>query len=153
MEDILSEQNALEFDQEEVHKLLKVLENSLNGLLGDSVVTAGAESTGDSPLENNMAGNFDGSSHCTQLLTDHSVDRRSRDQLTSQRHVQELKGPAEERQITGGEDETDHAGVGNGGRTGLFPLYTHKREISKLSKLKTRTTTHTQKAIHQRVVG
>lgn len=58
MEDILSKQDALEFDQEEVHKLLKVLENSLNGLLGDSVVTAGAESTGDSPLENNMASNF-----------------------------------------------------------------------------------------------
>lgn len=126
MEDILSEQDALEFDQEEVHKLLKVLENSLNGLLGDSVVTAGTESTGDSPLEDNMTSNFDGGSHYTQLLTGHSVDRGSRDQLTSQRHVQELEGPAEERQITGGEDETNHAGVGNGGRTGLFPLNTHR---------------------------
>lgn len=151
MEDILSEQDALELDQEEVHKLLKVLEESLNGLLGDSVVAARAESTGDSSLEDDMASNLDGGGHCTQLLTNHSVDRRSRDQLTSQRHVQELEGPAEERQITGGEDETDHAGVGNGGRTGLFPLYTH-REISKLSKLKTRATTHAQKAIHQRVV-
>lgn len=130
MEDILSEQDALEFDQEEVRKLLKVLEDSFNGLLRDSVVTAGAESTGDSPLENNMASNFDGGSHCTQLLTDHSVDRRSRDQLTSQRHVQELEGPAKKRQITGGENETDHAGVGNGGRTGLFPLYTHKERLA-----------------------
>lgn len=130
MEDILSKQDALELNQEEVHELLKILEDSLNGLLGDSVVTARAESTGDSPLEDNMASNLDGGGHYTQLLANHSVDRRSRDQLTSQRHVQELEGPAEERQITGGEDETDHAGVGNGGRTGLFPLYINTERLA-----------------------
>jgi hypothetical protein len=69
VEDVLSEQDTLELDQEEVHKLLKVLEDSLDGLLGDSVVTAGAESTGDSPLEDNLASNLDGGGHCTQLLT------------------------------------------------------------------------------------
>ena len=68
MEDILSEQDALELDQEKVHKLLDVLEDTLNNLLGDSVVTAGAESTGDSSLEDEMASNLDGSGHYTQLL-------------------------------------------------------------------------------------
>lgn len=47
---------------------------------------------------------------------------RSRDQLTSQGHVQKLKNPAEKGQVTGGKDKTNDAGVGDGGRTGLFPL-------------------------------
>ena len=79
MEDILDKQDALELDQEEINQLLKVLEDCLKGLLGDSVVTTRAESTSDSALENEMASQLDGGSHCTQLLTDPSVDRGSRD--------------------------------------------------------------------------
>lgn len=69
MKNVLGEQDTLELDQKEVHKLLKVLEHSFNGLLGDGVVTAGAESTGDSALKNNMSSNLNGGGHCTQLLT------------------------------------------------------------------------------------
>ena len=122
MEDILGEQDALELDQEEIHKLLKVLEDSLDGLLRNGIVTAGAESTGDSPLEDNLASNLGGGGHCTQLLTTLLTVGHATNQLTSQRHVQELEDPAEKRQITGGKDKADHAGVGDGGRAGLFPL-------------------------------
>jgi hypothetical protein len=73
VENILGEQNALEFNQEEVHKLLQVLEHSLNGLLGNGIVTAGAESTGDTLLEDDLAGNLNGGGHYTSLSTDHPL--------------------------------------------------------------------------------
>lgn len=64
MEDILGKQDTLELNEEEVHQLLKVLKHGLDGLLGDSVVAAGAESTGDSTLENDMASNLNEGSRC-----------------------------------------------------------------------------------------
>lgn len=64
MEDVLGKQDTLELNQEEVHQLLKVLEHGFNGLLGDGVVAARAESTGDSTLENNMTSNLDEGRRC-----------------------------------------------------------------------------------------
>lgn len=68
MEDVFGEQDALELNEEEVNQLLKILEHSFNGLLGNSVIAAGAESTGDSALENDLTGNLNGGRHCTKLL-------------------------------------------------------------------------------------
>lgn len=59
----------------------------------------------------------------------YSQGPRSGDQLTSKRHVQELESPAEERQVAGCEDKANDTGVGNGGRTGLFPLYRRRSVI------------------------
>ena len=69
MEDILGKQDTLELNQEEVHQLLKVLEHGLNGLLGDGVVAAGAESTGNSTLENNMTSNLDKGRRCKSSVS------------------------------------------------------------------------------------
>lgn len=124
MNDILGEQNALELDQEEVQQLGKVLQDSLVGLLGNGVVAARAEGAGNALLENNLTSDLNESGHCKQKrISRHSSGTRgSRDQLTSQRHVQELEGPAEKGQITGGENEADDGSIGNRGRTRLFPL-------------------------------
>jgi len=120
---ILSEQDALELDQEEVHELREVLKHGLVGLLGDGVVATGTERAGDTLLENGMSDNLNRGGHCETESVTCSRNYLSRDQLTSQRHVQKLEGPAEERQVAGGEDKADNASVGNGGRTGLLPLY------------------------------
>lgn len=122
--DILGEQDALELDQEEVRELREVFKNGLVCLLGDGVVAAGTERASDTLLENDMADNLNRGGHCETKSVAHSGNYRSRDQLTSQRHVQKLEGPAEERQVASGENKADNAGVGNGGRTGLLPLYT-----------------------------
>lgn len=130
MDNVLGEQDTLELDQEEVEQLGKVFEDSLMGFLGDGVVTTGTEGAGNTLLKDHMASNLDGGSHCSTLLADGSrlgSHHRSRDQLTSQRHVQELEGPAEKGQVAGGEEESDDAGVGHCGRAGLLPLYVCKR--------------------------
>lgn len=124
MGNILGEENALELDQEEVQELGDVLKNSLMGLLGDGVVAAGAERASNALLEDNMAGNLNTGGHCQTKSVGHSGNHGSRDQLTSQRHVQKLEGPAKEREIASSEDKADNTGVGNGGRTGLLPLCT-----------------------------
>lgn len=111
MGNILSEEDALELDQEEVQELRDVLKNSLLGLFWNGVVAAGAERAGDALLENNMAGNFNSGGHYRTKSVAHSGNHGSRDQLTSQRHVQKLEGPAKERQVASGKDEADNAGV------------------------------------------
>jgi hypothetical protein len=74
-------------------------------------------------LEDELTGDLNGSGHCTNGSARLPSDTHgSRDQLTAQRHIQELEGPAEKGQITGGENETNHGSIGNGSRTRLFPL-------------------------------
>lgn len=124
MDDILGEQNALELNQEEVSELFNVLQRGLRSFLGNSVVPARTERTGDALLQNELADKLDGGGHYTESLIAHPFGKWSRDQLTSQRHVQELEGPAEERQVAGGKDEADNTGVGHGGRARLLPLST-----------------------------
>lgn len=84
MDDILGEQNALELNQEEVSELLDVLQHGLHSFLGNSVVSAGTERTGDALLQNELAGKLDGGSHYTESLIGHPFGKWSRDQLTSQ---------------------------------------------------------------------
>ena len=63
MDDILSEQDALKLDQEEVQQLGKVLKHSLMSFLGDSVVSTGTEGARDALLQNDKASNLNGGSH------------------------------------------------------------------------------------------
>jgi hypothetical protein len=132
VDDILGEQNALELDQEKVQQLGKILQDNLLGLLGNGVVAARAERAGNALLEDELTGNLNGSGHCMNGSACLPSDTHgSRDQLTAQRHVQELEGPAEKRQITSGENETNHGSIRNGGRTRLFPLSRSKRRGQK----------------------
>lgn len=121
--DVLGEQDALELDKEEIHQLRHILKHGFGSFLWDGVVAAGAEGARDSLLEDNLAYNLDGGGHCNNWSMADPLCHRSRDQLTSKRHVQKLEGPAKERQITSRKDESDDAGIRNGGRTGLFPLH------------------------------
>ena len=123
MNDILGEQNALELNQEKVQQLGKVFQDSLMGLLGNGVVAARAERASNALLEDDSTSNLNGSSHCKNWSVVAPIGYHgSRDQLTSQRHVQELEGPTEEWQITSGENETNDGSIGDGGCTGLLPL-------------------------------
>lgn len=98
MDDILGEQNALKFDQEKVQQLGKILQDSFVGLLGNGVVAARAERAGNALLEDELTSNLNGSGHCRNGSVRLPSDTHgSRDQLTAQRHVQELEGPAEKR--------------------------------------------------------
>jgi hypothetical protein len=63
VDDILSEQNALELNQEEVSELLDILQHGLHGLLGNGVVSAGTERASDSLLQNELAGKLNGGGH------------------------------------------------------------------------------------------
>jgi len=55
VDDVLNEQNALELNEEEVHELFEILQNSLNRLLRDSVVLPGTERTGESLGEDQLS--------------------------------------------------------------------------------------------------
>jgi hypothetical protein len=61
---ILRKENALEFDEDKVDKLLKVLQNCLAGFLGDRVVFAGSERTGEALRQNKSATEFKRSGNC-----------------------------------------------------------------------------------------
>lgn len=61
VDDILSEQNALKLDQEEIQQLGKVLQDSLMGLLGDGVIAARAERAGNALLEDDLTCDLNGS--------------------------------------------------------------------------------------------
>lgn len=130
VDDILGEQDALELDQEKVHQLRDVLEHGLGGFLGDGVIATRPERASDALLEDDMARDLHGGGHYGIQSVARSKGHGSHAQLTSKRHVQKLEGPAEEGQVASCENKTDDAGIGNGGRTGLFPLYT--RGVSEL---------------------
>lgn len=75
MDDVLGEQDALELDEEEVHQLLEILQNSLNSFLGDSVVFPGAE-RGDKPLgEDQPSSNLKCSGDCKGVISMRKVPR------------------------------------------------------------------------------
>jgi hypothetical protein len=55
---ILRKENALEFDEDKVDKLLKVLHDCLGGFLGNCVVFAGSERAGEALRQNKSATEF-----------------------------------------------------------------------------------------------
>ena len=62
MDQVLSKQDALEFDDEEIGELFQVLQYTLNGILGDGVVFAGSEGAGQAMGQKDLSGNLKGSS-------------------------------------------------------------------------------------------
>lgn len=58
MEDVLREQDALKFQQEEVDDLFDILLNGLDGLLRDGVVLAGPNGAGEAFGQNDSADDF-----------------------------------------------------------------------------------------------
>ena len=61
---VLSEQDALEFNDEEVDQLFEIVKGGLKGLLGDLVVSARSETASNSSAHNEFAGNLSKSSNC-----------------------------------------------------------------------------------------
>lgn len=55
VDNVLDEQNALELDESKVEQLLEILQDRLNGLLGDGVVLAGAKRAGEAIGQGNLA--------------------------------------------------------------------------------------------------
>lgn len=58
--DVLGEKDALSFDYEEVDKLLNVVQASLEGRLGDSVVFPGTHPGGETVVKQQLSGNLKG---------------------------------------------------------------------------------------------
>ena len=63
MRDIFGEQDPLEFDEEKVKQLFSILQRSLEGLLGNGVIFAGAERARKTLREHDSAGDLSGSSN------------------------------------------------------------------------------------------
>jgi hypothetical protein len=61
MDDVFCEKDSLEFDEEEVGQLFKILEDGLDGLFGDSVVLAGPERTCQALGQKDSSRDFNGS--------------------------------------------------------------------------------------------
>ena len=55
---VLSKQDALEFNDEEVDQLFEIVKGGFKGLLGDLVVSARSETAGDSSAHNKFASNL-----------------------------------------------------------------------------------------------
>lgn len=65
---VLGEQDALEFDDEEVDELLSIIESRLKSLLRNLVVLTRAESGSDALSHDEFASDFSKSSHCHNRL-------------------------------------------------------------------------------------
>lgn len=99
---VLSKDNALGLDNEEVDELLNIVKQTLERRLRDSKVLAGPE-LGSETL-----------SDC-QLASD--LCRGS----GTEQDPSQLEDVADDVQVTGGEDEEDGGGEGNTGRAGVLP--------------------------------
>lgn len=64
MQDIFGEENALEFNQEEVEELLEILQSRLESLPGDGEVFAGTEGTCKTVGEEHFAGDLSNGGNC-----------------------------------------------------------------------------------------
>jgi hypothetical protein len=60
---VLSEQDALEFNDEEVDQLFEIVKGGFKGFLGDLVVSARSETAGNSSAHDEFAGNLSKSSN------------------------------------------------------------------------------------------
>ena len=168
MHNILGEKNTLELNHEEVEQLRQILENCLVGFLWNGVIATGTERARNSLLEDDLPSKLNSSGHCAEwsafvqfgvfwCCCFSPTGRRSRDQLTAERHVQELESPANQRQVTGGKDEGDHGSVGDSGGARLFPLEVLDRYQVRVhgngrGRQEGIGTTYAQETVQQRVV-
>ena len=103
VERLLSEQDALELDDEEVDKLLHIIKNTLKNLLRNCVITT-------RPERASQALRHDGSS-------DHL-----RKSSNAEDDIETFERKAKERKVAAGEDEGDCGGKGDCSSTRMFPL-------------------------------
>jgi len=99
---VLSEQDALEFNDEEVDQLFEIVEGGFKGLLGDLVVPARSETASNSSAHNEFAGNLS-----------ESGDTESK--------VGDFEHPAQDWKISASEDEENSGSHGDRCGTGVLP--------------------------------
>lgn len=95
---VLSENNALSLDDEEVDEFVNIANHGLKSLAGDSVVSAGS----------NLR---------RKAIVEHKLARAFRCNRDAQNHPAELESPSDHVKITSGKDDGDNAGVADGGST------------------------------------
>lgn len=117
--DILREDDALEFDYEEVDQLLEVLQEALKGLLGDGEVAARSNLAGEALAHDSLT--CDLSKSGSFLILARPL-RCNITPLTAQYDVCALQDVAEDVEVASGEDEGDDAEVGDQGRARVLPL-------------------------------
>jgi hypothetical protein len=100
--DVLSEENALELNDEEVDELLNITGDALEGLAGNCVVLSGADLGGKTLAKDKVANKLSGGGHAEHgedSLQDVSVDGNE----------------------AGKKDASDSGGERDGSRTGVLP--------------------------------
>lgn len=96
--DVLSEEDALSLDDEEVDELVNIANSAVKSLLGNSIILARAQLSGEALVENGPAGNFGGNGGTKD-------------------HPGELETQAEHIKVPNKEDASNDAQVSNGGGT------------------------------------
>jgi hypothetical protein len=99
---ILSEDNPLRLDDEKVDELFHIIEEALEGGLGDGEVLLRSELARETTAEYQLACNFGGS-------------------CCSQRQINSLEQISDDVEVSCGEDEGNGDGEGDCGRAGVFP--------------------------------
>lgn len=99
---VLGEDDALRFDDEEVDKLLDIVQQTLKGCLGNGEVLTRPELGGKTLSKSKLSSDF-----CRSSGTKHDPSQ--------------LEDVADDVQVTGGEDEENSGGEGDTGRAGVLP--------------------------------
>jgi hypothetical protein len=99
---VLGEDNALRLDDEKVDKLLDIVQETLQGRLGDSEVLARPELGCDTLSKSGLSSDL-----CRSSTAKHDPSR--------------LEDVADDVEVTGGEDEDDSGGERNTGCAGVLP--------------------------------
>jgi hypothetical protein len=99
---VLGEDNALRLDDEKVDKLLDIVQETLQGRLGDSEVLARPELGCDTLSKSGLSSDL-----CRSSTAKHDPSR--------------LENVADDVEVTGGEDEDDSGGERNTGCAGVLP--------------------------------
>lgn len=100
--DVLSEDDALGLNDEEVDQLVDIANNGIESLTGNSVVAAGTELASKTSVHDGLAGNLSGNSDAKD-------------------HPGKLEAPSQQIQVSNRKDEGDGGGVGNSRGTRVVP--------------------------------
>ncbi len=92
--EVLGEEDALALNDKEVDELVDVANHAIEGRSRDGVVAAGTHLRGQSVAENELTGSLGADGD-------------------GERHPRQLERPADDIEVSGGEDEGDDGGVGN----------------------------------------
>lgn len=108
-EDVLSKDDTLRLNDKEVDELMDIADESVECLLGESVVLSRTNLRGKSGAKGTPASNLGDSSH-------------------TERHPRSLEGVTQDVKVASGEDEDDGCDVGDARRTWVLPAQKAREE-------------------------